>query len=225
MAAPFRSRGRVLPAHAKGSWRPRLRRAVGAFAWSCACRLAGGSLGRPWVIRRLSLRGHCAQRLAPLPAPQPGRQSALYRNRVIRLGKPLEGASWQGDVDCFVQKKRRLRCTLLAEWQAGYEHPWGASRICLPPRPISPGMRCRAWIEAGFKDFKRGSWGWRHSLMQAASRVERLWLAMAVALVWTAAVGSQADSQRPVPSPEHVPQRMSSASAGNTLRSSLLPAA
>lgn len=44
----------------------------------------------------------------------------------------------------------------------------------------------RTWIESGFKDFKRGLWGWHHSKMQEASRVERLWLAMAVAQVWTA---------------------------------------
>src|SRR5262249_35988513 len=31
--------------------------------------------------------------------------------------------------------------------------------------------------------------------MQNASRVERLWLAMAVAMVWTVSVGSQAESQ------------------------------
>ena len=63
----------------------------------------------------------------------------------------------------------------------------------------------RAWIEAGFKDLKRGGWGWHHSKMQAASRVERLWLAMAVAFVWTVAIGSQADSQCPVHCPERFP--------------------
>src|SRR5215813_3851381 len=41
----------------------------------------------------------------------------------------------------------------------------------------------------------RGGWGWHHSKMQDASRVERLWLAMAVAMVWTVGVGSQADNQ------------------------------
>jgi hypothetical protein len=33
--------------------------------------------------------------------------------------------------------------------------------------------------------------------MEQANRVERLWLAMAVALVWTIRLGSQADSQLP----------------------------
>lgn len=64
---------------------------------------------------------------------------------------------------------------------------------------------CNQTIEASFKDLKRGGWGWHHSKMHEASRVERLWLAMAVAFVWSVAVGSQADSQRPRPCPEHVP--------------------
>jgi hypothetical protein len=53
----------------------------------------------------------------------------------------------------------------------------------------------RTWIESGFKDFKRGLWGWHHSKMQEASRVERLWLAMAVAQVWTVSIGCQAEEE------------------------------
>jgi hypothetical protein len=54
----------------------------------------------------------------------------------------------------------------------------------------------RTWIETGFKDFKRGLWGWHHSKMQEASRVERLWLAMAVAQVWTVSIGCQAEEEK-----------------------------
>ncbi len=53
----------------------------------------------------------------------------------------------------------------------------------------------RTWIESGFKDFKRGLWSWHHSKMQDASRVERLWLAMAVAQVWTVSIGCQAEEK------------------------------
>jgi hypothetical protein len=115
------------------------------------------------------------------------------------------GTSWKGEVDCLVQKKSRLRCTLLVEWQAGSEHPW----VVITDRPSAEATSAwealSAWIEAGFKDLKRGGWGWHHSTMQEASRVERLWLAMAVALVWTVAVGSQADSQRPKSCSERFP--------------------
>ena len=66
-------------------------------------------------------------------------------------------------------------------------------------------MACAAWIEAGFKDVKRGGCGWHHSKMQDAGRVERLWLAMAVAMVWMVGLGSQADSQRRTALPEQLP--------------------
>lgn len=84
-------------------------------------------------------------------------------------------------------------------------HPW----VVITDLPAAEAniawYALRAWIEASFKDIKRGGWGWHHSKMREASRVERIWLAMAVAFVWTVAVGSQADSQQPVPCPEHVP--------------------
>jgi hypothetical protein len=54
----------------------------------------------------------------------------------------------------------------------------------------------RTWIETGFKDFKRGLWGWHHSKMQEASRVERLWLAMALAQIWTVSLGCQVEVEQ-----------------------------
>ncbi len=62
--------------------------------------------------------------------------------------------------------------------------------------------------ETGFKDFKRGLWGWHHSKMVEASRVERLWLAMAVAQLWTVSVGCQAEEkQRQEPLSESLPTK------------------
>src|SRR5438128_1496090 len=93
-------------------------------------------------------------------------------------------------------KASRLKATLLMHWEAGYEHPW-VVLTDLPPQEASVswyGMR--TWCEQGFKDFKRGAWGWHHRKMQEASRVERLWLAMAVAQVWTIRLGSQAEEEQ-----------------------------
>ena len=55
--------------------------------------------------------------------------------------------------------------------------------------------RLRTWIEGGFKDFKRGLWGWHHSKMERASCVERLWLAMSLAQLWCVSLGCQAEAQ------------------------------
>ena len=56
--------------------------------------------------------------------------------------------------------------------------------------------RLRAWIEGGFKDFKRGQWGWQHTKMLDPERAERLWLALAVSTLWVVGVGSQAEVSR-----------------------------
>src|SRR5437660_12556346 len=39
----------------------------------------------------------------------------------------------------------------------------------------------RAWIECGFKDWKRGGWDWQQTKMTDPARASRLWLVMAVA--------------------------------------------
>jgi len=109
---------------------------------------------------------------------------------------PMPGTRWKGQVECFVGKASRLTCTLLMHWEAGYEHPWAVLTDLAPEEAEVSWYGMRTWIETGYKDFKRGLWGWHHSKMQEASRVERLWLAMAVAQVWTVSVGCQAEEKQ-----------------------------
>jgi hypothetical protein len=63
----------------------------------------------------------------------------------------------------------------------------------LPQEALVSWYGLRTWTLGGFKDFKRGLWGWHHSKMQHASNVERLWLAMAVAQLWCVSLGCQAE--------------------------------
>jgi hypothetical protein len=210
---------KVLPAHAKGSWRP---------YWEGLLKALQGSVPPDWLVLVLADRGLYAQWLygaivccgwhpflrinLGVKARPAGAEEFDWLSRWV----PRPGTRWQGPVECFVQKKSRLRCTLLLQWEVGHEHPW-AVITDLPSQVARVGWySMRAWIEAAFKDLKRGGWGWHHSKMQDASRVERLWLAMAVALVWTVCLGSQADSQLPAAhverlSPAHIArQRMRS---------------
>ncbi len=189
---------KVLPAHAKGSWRPHWERLLNQIA---------GSVPTDWLVIVLADRGLYARWLYTAIV-RCGWHPFLRINLAVKvrpigteqfdwLGRwaPQAGTSWKGVVDCFVQKKSRLRCTLLLQWEAGYEQAWAVMTDLSADQANSAWYALRAWIEAGFKDFKRGGWGWQHSKMDQASRVERLWLAMAVALVWTVRLGSQADSQ------------------------------
>ncbi len=63
----------------------------------------------------------------------------------------------------------------------------------------------RAGAETGYKDIKRGLWGWHHSKMLTASRVERLWLAIAVAQVWSVSAGCQAEAEQQEPYEQELP--------------------
>lgn len=85
----------------------------------------------------------------------------------------------------------QLKCTLLANWEEGYEEPW----FILTDLPPSMGnvvwYSYRCWIECGFKVIKSGQWNWQMTRMSDADRAERLWLVMAVATLWTVATGAE----------------------------------
>ena len=53
----------------------------------------------------------------------------------------------------------------------------------------------RLWIEGRFKDKKRGGQEWHHTKMRDPRRAGRLWLAMAVAILWVVEVGGAAEAE------------------------------
>jgi len=88
-----------------------------------------------------------------------------------------------------------LRCTLLAYWGEGCEQPW-CVLTDLPAEAAE--VACyglRSWCEQGFKVFKRGAWQWNSSRMSEPGRVERLWLALAVATLWMVSVGGALEDE------------------------------
>jgi hypothetical protein len=200
---------KVIGAHAKGSWRPYWEELLGHLK---------GSVPTDWQVLVLADRGLYARWLYTamvacgwhpflrinlgVKARAQGEEEFDWIRRWVRQ----PGAKWQGVVECFAQKKSRLNCTLLLQWEEGYEHPWAVIPDLAPDQANVAWYGLRSWIEAGFKDVKRGGLGWHHSKMQDAGRVERLWLAMAVAMVWMVSLGSQADSQRPEPCLEQLPK-------------------
>jgi hypothetical protein len=201
---------KVIGAHAKGSWRP---------YWEELLERVKGSVPADWQVLVLADRGLYARWLYTaivacgwhpflrinlgVKARAKGEEEFDWISRWV--GEP--GAKWQGEVECFAQKKSRLNCTLLMQWEEGYEHPWAVITDLAPEEAKVAWYGLRSWIEAGFKDIKSGGLGWHHSKMHDAGRVERLWLAMAVAMVWMVSLGSQADSQRPLPSLEQLPEK------------------
>jgi hypothetical protein len=113
---------KVLPAHAKGSWRP---------YWEGLLTALQDSVPPDWLVVVLADRGLYARWLYTAIV-RCGWHPFLRLNLGLKvrpvgaeqfdwLGRwfPQVGASWKGEVDCFVQKQSRLRCTLLVEWAVG----------------------------------------------------------------------------------------------------------
>ena len=199
---------KVLPAEQKGSWRPH---------WEGLFSLLEEAVPLEWQVIVLADRGLYARWLWEIiracgwhpflrinlgaKARLVGEQSFEWISRWV----PTPGTSWQGAVECFAGKNSRVNGTLLMHWEVGYESAWVILTDLKPEAALVSWYRLRTWIEGGFKDFKRGLWGWHHGKMQRASSVERLWLAMALAQLWCVSLGCQAEVRREEQVQHHEP--------------------
>jgi hypothetical protein len=117
------------------------------------------------------------------------------QRRTLQSFVPQVGTQWQGVGQAFKDAPRRLNCTLLARWDAGYADPW----LVLTDLPPESAEVCwyglRAWIEQGFKRLKSGGWDWQKTHMTDPARAERLWLALAVATWWCLRVGGEVEDR------------------------------
>lgn len=123
------------------------------------------------------------------------RSQGLYRRLkntrwqpLHRLARPGMGL-WCQAVLCF--KGDALACTLAVQWDARYDEPCLIASDLPPAQVQAHTYALRAWIEAGFKDLKRGGLHWEQTHMTDPARVERLWLVLAVALLWLVRVGGE----------------------------------
>jgi hypothetical protein len=193
-----------------GAWRPHWKALFGALK---------DSVPTDWTVIVLADRGLYArwlfttiQQLGWHPFLRINRQGQ-YRPQTATALRPLSqmigqvGQRWAGSVVCFATPARQLSCMLLARWDAGYRDPW-LVLTALPPHAADVAWYgLRAWIECGFKDSKRGGWHWEQTKMLDPARAERLWLALAVATLWTVSVGCQAEAARPPPQLSRLPAR------------------
>lgn len=186
---------RVLKSNEKGQWHPiwvhLLETLSPAFPHEChlvvLCDRGLYSKRLFEVIR--SLRGHPFMRIRP---------QGLYRRLQAKKWQSLAQIAYRGmkskclRVQCF--KGDPLPCTLWVQWPAQYDEPCLIVTDLAPKQVKANPYALRSWIEAGFKDLKRGGLGWEQSKTTAPQRMERLLLVMALALFWLIRQGSvQAD--------------------------------
>jgi hypothetical protein len=206
---------KIVEAEEKGSWQPHWMGLLTAIdevvppEWMVIV-MSDRGLYAPWLYRKIgSLGWHPFMRINKQGNFRPHGQGKF---RSLTSAAPEVGSAWCGQVDCFSGESSRLPCTLLARWDQGYEEVWLIVTDVAPAQATAIWYGMRSWIEGGFKDIKRGGWGWHQTKMVDPERAERLWLAIAVATLWAVSVGGEVDATLPASSlavlpPSHIARR------------------
>jgi hypothetical protein len=200
---------KVVGALEKGAWEPHWMKLLTKLAdsvpehWTVLV-MSDRGLYAPWLYAKIVLLGwHPFMRINKQGNFRPQGEGKF---RSLGTAAPSVGSAWCGKVECFSGEKSRLQCTLLARWEKGYEEVWLIVTDLAPEQATAVWYGMRSWIEGGFKDTKRGGWGWHQTKMLDPERAERLWLAIAVATLWAVSVGGEVDANLPVSSLEALPQ-------------------
>ena len=98
------------------------------------------------------------------------------------------GAYYLGRGHLFSTKPHA--CTLVAVWREGFGAPWLLMTDLAPKRCERAFYGLRGWIEQGFRCAKSGGLRCERMRIEDPERAERVWLVMAVSLLWTHAVGA-----------------------------------
>ncbi len=200
---------KVVGAEQKGAWKPHWLKLFEKLAdsvpqdWTVIV-MSDRGLYAPWLYTKIvELHWHPFMRINKQGNFRPQGEGKF---RSLATAAPSVGSAWCGIVDCFSGEVSRLHCTLLARWDEGYEEVWVIVTDVTPAQATAVWYGMRSWIEGGFKDTKRGGWGWHQTKMVNPQRAERLWLAIAVATLWAVSVGGEVDATLPVSSLEALPE-------------------
>jgi hypothetical protein len=188
----------VLPANTPEAWQPHWERMLGQLAASIGddrfvLVLTDRGLYSPRLFRAIVRVGwHPLMRIRAQGYYRPTGQSGWIP--LANLGPQVnQQEAWTGDA--FKNTEGRLACTLVAWWTEGHAEPW----LLLTDLAVDRVQGCwyglRGWIEPGFKRLKSAGWDCEQTRMSDAGRVQRHWLALAVAMLWTVSVGGQAEAK------------------------------
>lgn len=95
--------------------------------------------------------------------------------------------------EVFKNEEGRLECTLVAFHGEGYAEPWLIVTDLAAGVAKASWYGLRSWIEQGYKRVKGEGWKLPRTRIHDAKRLERLWLAVAVATLWVLKVGGEAE--------------------------------
>jgi hypothetical protein len=186
----------VLPGNTPEAWQPHWERMIGKLAKAIGNNrfvlvLTDRGLYSPVLFGAIVNVGwHPLMRIRAQGYYRPAGQSAWTPLACLR--PPMnQQTTWTGEA--FKNSKGRLACTLVAWWTEGHTEPW----LLLTDLAGDGVQGCwyglRGWIEQSFKQLKSAGWHCERTRMTDASRVQRHWLALAVAMLWTVSVGGDAE--------------------------------
>jgi hypothetical protein len=188
----------VLPAIQPGAWRPHwlalLEQLSGRLPtdWHVLV-LADRGLYATWLFEAIQTHGwHPFLRINPTGQCRPAGASEFQSLHSL---VPATGQTYNAPVVCF--KTAPVAATLLIYSDEHYRDPWLILTDLPPQAACIAWYGLRAWIEAQFKDIKSGGWQWDHTRMTDPERISRLWLVLAVSLLYTISLGSQVEAQQP----------------------------
>lgn len=190
----------VLPATAKGAWKPhwlgllnRFKQVVPPHLRVIA--LADRGLYAKWLFEAIVALGwHPFLRINPENADFKAHGTSQYVPTTSLLSGV--GSSYSAGGVMFRSRETRLACTLLAGWSEGYEEGWFVLTDFPQAHADSAWYGLRSWIERGFKHAKSGGWNWQETRMSSPQRASRQWLAMAVASMLVVRQGAAQEVKR-----------------------------
>ncbi len=159
---------KILPATLSTPLERRVVEIARAVPGSRASKLDGHGPDRPGPVGAVAVPGHCGFGLAPVHAYQQWWQlPSRWTGSIPYLEKlcATVGTRWRGRGTAFSTPNRQVDATLLAWWGPGYEEPWLILTDLTPEASEADWYGLRAWIEQGFKDYKRGGLQWQHTRM------------------------------------------------------------
>ena len=200
----------ILPANVEGAWLPPILRLLRTLApvvpaqWRTVVMVDRGLYSPALWDTLVALGWHPLLRIQAGATfrPQGGKRLP------VRALAPSPGRAWVGRGEAYKHRAARRTATLIVIWAFGQKEPW-VLLTDLPPTVVGVSWYgLRFWIELGFRALKGVGWQWEHTQRIQPQRVARHWLVLAVATLYTLAVGTRledAEAQQVDPAHLHRP--------------------
>jgi hypothetical protein len=186
----------VLPGNEPGAWEPH---------WERMLRELAALVEPGWQVLVLTDRGMYSPRLFDCLVKLGWHP--FLRIRAQGFYRPLGSRKWLDlsqlrlpknrtrvwSAEVFKNEEGRLKCTLVGYAGEGHAEPWLIVTDLAPEVAQASWYGLRGWIEQGFKRVKGEGWNLPRTRIASCERLERLWLAVAVATLWVLEVGGEAE--------------------------------